>query len=637
MGLNLFDGSASDDDDNNSKIEINEEFAHRFEHNKEREELQRLEELKKKGLAGDSGDSSSESEEDEDGLIVSGKKDLEFLNALIKVKNRDPILKQKDAKLFEHEDDDDEEEEEEDGEEKKPKSTKDKPMYLKDVVAKQLIEEGPEFEEHNTESRVKSYSEAQEELRQALLTAAEEASDGDDGDLFMEKKGNQGEDGGDAEDRSGDEIQKRLDEYFGKDENLDEKQMFLKNFFMNKMWVDKDDKGLKPSGTDLHGVSEDEEEIEKQEKYEAEYNFRYEEGAGDRVLGHSRITEGSVRKKENARKLHRKSKKERMAQAEFERKEELKHLKNLKKKEIMEKLGKIRSIAGISEGGACELDEDDLEEDFDPEEFDRKMKQMFDEDYYEAEDVDPDFCSDQDEDDDDLRKPNFEKEDELLGLPKGWDSSGSAEGFLAAREKALKCKPDTTDDESSDDQDQKEEELHEGGKRKRKRKISLQDKAWDEYYNLDYEDTIGDIKTRFKYTSVPSKRYGLSATEILLMEDKELNQYVSLKKIAPYQESEWKIPRIKRYEQKMKNKLLLQGENVNVQKAGMKHRSKVGDLATTSTTGSKEKEEAVQLNGEVGTSRGIRRRRRLAELKLSHSRLMAYGKIQPKSKNKKKH
>ncbi|KAJ4970149.1 hypothetical protein NE237_003248 [Protea cynaroides] len=639
MGLNLFEGSGSDDDDNHSKIEINKEFARRFEHNKKREDLQRLEDLKKKGLAGDTDDSSLESseDEDEDDLIVSGKKDLEFLNALIKVKNRDPILKQKDAKLFDY----DGEEEEEEEEAKKPKSTKDKPMYLKDVVAKQLIEEGPEFEESNTTSGVKSYSETQEDLRQALLNAAEEASEGDDGDLFTEKKGNQGDNVEDAEDGNDDEIQTRLDEYFGEDENLDDKQMFLKNFFLNKMWVDKDKKSLKPSGPDVYGVSEDEEEIEKQEKYEAEYNFRYEEGAGDRVLGHSRIAEGSVRKKENARKVQRKSKKERMAQAELERKEELKHLKNLKKKEIMEKLDKIRAIAGIADDGACALEEDDLEEDFDPEDFDRKMKQMFDENYYEAADADPDFCSDRDEDDDDLRKPNFEKEDELLGLPKGWESSRSAEGFLAAREKTLRCKTGPMDVGSSDDQDQKEESQA-GSKRKRKGKMSLQEKAfqgnaWDEYYNLDYEDTIGDIKTRFKYTSVPSKRYGLSAAEILMMDDKELNQYVSLKKLAPYREREWKIHNIKRYEQKMKNKLLLQGENVNAQRAGKKHRSKVVDLTAASATGSMEQGEAGQLNGEVGTSKGARRKRRHAELKLSTSRLMAYGKIPSKSKNKKKH
>lgn len=80
------------------------------------------------------------------------------------------------------------------------------------------------------------------------------------------------------------------------------------------------------------------------------------------------------------------------------------------------------------------IDEDDLEEEFDPEEYDKKMKETFDEDYYNEEDVDPGFGSDGD----DLEKPNFDKEDVLFGLPKDWDVGGSAEGFAIAREKILK-------------------------------------------------------------------------------------------------------------------------------------------------------------------------------------------------------
>lgn len=38
-----------------------------------------------------------------------------------------------------------------------------------------------------------------------------------------------------------------------------------------------------------------------------------------------------------------------MAQAEFERKEELKHLKNVKKNEMMDKLRKITEATGIGE------------------------------------------------------------------------------------------------------------------------------------------------------------------------------------------------------------------------------------------------------------------------------------------------
>ncbi|KAL0928414.1 hypothetical protein M5K25_000295 [Dendrobium thyrsiflorum] len=173
----------------------------------------------------------------------------------------------------------------------------------------------------------------------------------------------------------------------------------------------------------------------------------------------------------------RKSKEERMVQAEFQRKEELNHLKNLKKKEIQEKLKRIRATAGI--------------------------------DYYNTEDVDPGFRSDEW---DDLTKPDFQKEDKLLG------------------------------------------------KRKRKQKISLREKVelekeLDEYYKLDYEGNIGDLKTRFTYRFVPAYSYGLQTEEILIANDKDLNQYVSLKKLAPYTENKWKVT----YHQKLKKNIILQG------------------------------------------------------------------------------
>ncbi|XP_077248936.1 KRR1 family protein [Tasmannia lanceolata] len=626
MGRNLFEGTGSDEDEDISKIEINKEFARRFEHNKKREDLQRLEDLKKKGLAQDSEGSSSESDDFGNDFLDSDTKDLQFYDVLVRVKKKDPIINQ-DTKLF---DSDNEEEEDEDEDGDKTKAAKDKPMYLKDVVAKQLIEEGPEFE-NESKSRLKSYADEQEELRQAFLNAAGEAFKGDEGDLLMEKKRVKG----DEEEEENVEIQKRLDEYFGEDGNLSESEMFLKSFLQNKMWVDKEQK---PFREDLYGIDEDEDELEKQDKYETEYNYRYEEGAGDRVLGHARFIDGSIRKKTNARKVQRKSKEERMAQAEFERKEELKHLKNVKKKEIMEKLEKIRAIAGIGEGRACALNEDDLDEDFDPEEYDRKMKETFDEDYYGAKDADPGFQSDGD--DGDLEKPDFDKEDELLGLPKDWNVHASGDGFLAAREKILKRKGESLDGELLNNR--AEEERDEGGKRKRKRKISLREKLaldqeLEEYYKLDYEDTIGDLKTRFKYTSVQPNRYGLNAVELLMTDDKDLSQYVSLKKLAPYRQNEWKVPNLTRYHQKMKSKLLLQGGKSNGQKVFKKHRSKHDGQATSSIPvfTDKEKSELGESNDDV--SRRSRKRRRQAELKLSQSRLMAYGKIPPKSKIQKNH
>ena len=58
----------------------------------------------------------------------------------------------------------------------------------------------------------------------------------------------------------------------------------------------------------------------------------------------------------------------------------------------------------------------------------------------------------------------------------------------------------------------------------------------EEYYNLDCEDIIGGgkVKTRFKYTTVAKEDYGLTQEEIFLLEDKQLNQLVSMKKLRPY-------------------------------------------------------------------------------------------------------
>lgn len=56
---------------------------------------------------------------------------------------------------------------------------------------------------------------------------------------------------------------------------------------------------------------------------------------------------------------------------------------------------------------------------------------------------------------------------------------------------------------------------------------------------MDYEGLVGGMKTRFKYKSVTPTSFGLSTEEILLANDKELGQYVSVKKLAAYREKDW--------------------------------------------------------------------------------------------------
>ncbi|KAI3970201.1 hypothetical protein MKW92_052688 [Papaver armeniacum] len=653
--LNLF--GEEDDTEDISKIKINAEFANRFKHNEERKDLHRLEELERRGIV----DSETESSESEPEVFDDDDDIKQLMDGLVKVKNQDPIIKQKDAKLFDSEDEGSEEEE---GDRKEKKS---KPKYLKDVIAETLLEDGGEDEDDDSRVRPggKSYNQEQEERRKKFLDVAErEFDDDDDEDLLKVKKRGEEEEDGENE-----EIKKKCDDYFGNDEGLDENEKFLKNFIVKKMWVDKE-KGKRPQIDDLEVLSEDDEEVWDQLDFERKFNFRYEEGTGDRILGHSRVIEGAVRKKVNRREEQRKRREDRMAEANKRNREELKHLKNLKKKEIMEKLDKIRAIGGLTEGEACALDLHDLEDDFDPEEHDKKMKKTFNDDYYNAEDAD--FGSEDDDEDGDIEKPDFDKEDELLGLPKDWDVCGTGDGFAAVRERVLKSKAGTEDveDEEHDDDDeddegeehgddddddegeehgddhgdnesdQEEEEKPAEGKRKRKRKLSLREKValfkeFDEYHKLDYEGTIGDLKTRFKYAPVQPLRFGLSAKEIINMDDKELNQYVPLKKIAPYTEVEWKVPKKLRNQLKIKNKLMEQEALSKHGKRPKNHGFK--ESRTVEPVAEEEKKVQVEkVIGDVGElSRKRKRKERQKEVKPSKQRMAVYGVGDPKPKKKK--
>ncbi|KAH9607706.1 hypothetical protein KSS87_010969, partial [Heliosperma pusillum] len=172
------------------------------------------------------------------------------------------------------------------------------------------------------------------------------------------------------------------------------------------------------------------------------------------------------------------------------------------------------------------------------------------------------------------------------------------------------------------DEDEEEEEEDEGGvevgKRKRKRKSklgeALKKELEEELYKYDYEDAIGDLKTRFKYRKVKPDRYKLSAAEILWLDEQELNQYVSLKKLATYRENEWKVPQ-------MRKNMLLQGV-LNLQK---QKKRKIEGEGPSDMSKSEKSQEGEGNNEETKLSRNARRRKNKQEKSLPPLRRSAYG------------
>merc|ERR1712098_441410 len=102
------------------------------------------------------------------------------------------------------------------------------------------------------------------------------------------------------------------------------------------------------------------------------------------IKRYPRTIKDSMRREDDKRKKKRKEIEDRKKHEKEMKKEEIKMLKNMKKKEIMDKLEKLKQITGNDD---MDLDEDDIEGDFDPEKYDKKMAEIF-QNYYDNLEID---------------------------------------------------------------------------------------------------------------------------------------------------------------------------------------------------------------------------------------------------------
>ncbi|SJX64818.1 related to KRI1-KRRI-Interacting protein 1 [Sporisorium reilianum f. sp. reilianum] len=319
--------------------------------------------------------------------------------------------------------------------------------------------------------------------------------------------------------------------------------------------------------------------------FETAYNFRFEQGPESLTIPtYSRTPKDSARREDNTRKRKRE---ERVARKDEEKRlkmQELSRLKNLKRQEIVDKLKKLREVTGSS---TVDLDGLDLEGDFDPDAHDKAMQKAFGDQYYEGEDDDDKPSWDDDIDIDDIiaeheaatassskknkkAKQSHADDDDRIEMDADFlddgdaataEAGGSKEAALRARladkklskkeRKKLKKKlkaalskssssagnGDASDSDAADDHnddDGVDVSAMDADVVSSTDKKAVAKEMIDSYYNLDYEDMIGDLPTRFKYTQVAPADYGMSAVDILLADDEQLNSVVGLKNLQPY-------------------------------------------------------------------------------------------------------
>ncbi|XP_065905108.1 protein KRI1 homolog isoform X2 [Dysidea avara] len=535
------------------KLTINKNYAQKYNKWKKSEELNKLKEK-----YGDEGDSDSSSSEIEDDTAhgVTAVNDKDFLKTLSLLKDKSPKIYSHSTKFYASEDESDSE---------KNKVPQTKPIYLKDYERNQLLEKGSKAfisdSEDNydeaTSSKTLSYAEEQEKLKQNVRSAIAEADNDTNEDFLSLRVKTKEEKKKDEEDylrwikgqknKLPSKDKQDLDALrrYWNDPHLTEDEKFLRDYILNKEYLDKDE--CIPTYSEIVGSSaesEDERAVDEQEKFERKYNFRFEEPDSEFIASYPRTISGSVRATSTKRKTKRKERETRKEKEKEKRKEELKRLKNLKREAIMDKLDKLKSVTGNEMVGFAE---DDFVTDFDPDQYDKRMSTVFGEKYYEN---------------DETEKPIFPSDEELDDY-QDWDNwTGNQDEDDEG--------PHCEDPGFNMDADYTEETTTSRVSGKRRKRLSKFTKAvkkkkpkfnpddqsfseyFDEYYKLDYEDLIVDVPCRFKYRKVVANDFGLTSDEILTCDDKELNKWVSLKKMSQFRSDDEEKRDVRKYKKMSK-------------------------------------------------------------------------------------
>uniref|UniRef100_A0A5S6QZ47 Protein KRI1 homolog n=1 Tax=Trichuris muris TaxID=70415 RepID=A0A5S6QZ47_TRIMR len=481
---------------------VNKAYAASYNAWRRREELRKL-----KDKYGDSyitSESASSSDtEDEQAEEISPEMEKSFFKALSALKGRDPKIYDPNVAFFKKGEDEDP------SQSSKGKGDKKRPvMLLRDFERERILRgkfsESDEEAEQGSRQKM-TYVEEQKQIIDSFQNIP--FDDDDETGLFKVKEKTEAEKKSEeadyiewlkGESESCDTEEKADLQYlrdFWDSQAPDSAESYLRDYLLNRRYRDPDDgsgnaEALADQFPDYEG---DEEALEHQEDFEEEYRYRFQEPSADVITTYPREPEGSVRRKDERRKRKREALKERKDMEKVRRKEELKLLKNLKKKEIQEKLEKLRQAAGAD----CALAEGELEKDFDPEEHDRQMQEMFNDNYYSSKaDAKKPVFTDSDEED---------EEDQV-----GTSTSSGQNTYKEIKRKVENMRA------SNDSED-------------------IVEKCMEEYYKLDYEDMIdGQIPCRFRYRQVVPNNFGLDVAEVLKANDKELNAWVSIKKMSQY-------------------------------------------------------------------------------------------------------
>lgn len=511
--------------------------------------VERYKDLKRQLQAEQSASESEEESdvtEDEDGEQLTPQVDAAILRTLQKIRSKDPEVYNSETRVFDQS-------RAAAGAEDAPHGQKrGKKVTLQDYQRQRLQDAMAEadpakaYADATSKPREAAQGEAQGELtrdeeqeaiRNEFLDAAQ---DDDDEDLFQVRR-----DDGEDTYRStllgavGDEGQVR--DLLHDDQNTisKENEDFLLNYVLNRGWVDQGKEEKRDWDAEAADLDSEASFDSAADAFEHAYNFRFEDPSlaqqNFAIQSFPRQATDTVRRSDDRRKEKRAERAERKKAEKEEKMRKLDQEKAKKRKSIAEMLKQLREASGsdnrMDDGAFENLD---LDADFDPAAHDKMMQSQFGDAYYGEEGEKPSI----DLDDDDFQEILDENEEpkkhrKVTGESMDADFEQGADARLSKEEKKRLKKKEKKARAKAEREPEIEMDAEATPVSETDRKAKARE-LMDEYYNLGYEDMIGDIPTRFKYASVPKEDYGLSAVEILMADDAELNNVVGLKQMQPY-------------------------------------------------------------------------------------------------------
>ncbi|GBF63901.1 ribosome biogenesis protein [Trichophyton mentagrophytes] len=546
----LFAESGSEDEavGEDFKLNVNKEYARRFEYNKKREEMVQLEnKLGKRSLSKskpsadeeedeEESDSEDSEEEDDAAELVTEALDEEIAATLQAIRSKDPRVYDPNAKFYTTLD------ETENVEGTKSETSKgEKPMYLKDYHRQNLLS-GQAAVDDDEEGAPKTYAQEQEDLKRSIVKEMHSTAE----------NGEQNDD--DEEEDDGFLVRKekvpmpKSDRPTITDKDVAEAdqdpELFLSNFMASRAWVPTSKSSFQPLESD------DDEEDKKAEQFEEAYNLRFEDPnkLNEVIRTHARDTTNkySVRREEvSGRKRQRELERQRKEEEKKQREEERARLRKLKIEELEEKLAKIKKAAGVKSSDFADEDWSRfLDEGWDDEKWEKEMKRRFGDEYYAA---------NEEEDESGDEEEGGSSKKRRLKKPK-WDDDIDIGDLVPDFDEELDVDIDMDDEDEGEDAEgenqsegkkskkqmlQEKKEKQKEAKRERRKIEALADKS------LELEPSLlpGSSKKfggTFRYRESSPVSFGLTARDILMADDAQLNQYAGLKKLASFRDAEKK-------------------------------------------------------------------------------------------------